>query len=264
MMPAKIILAGEYTILDQSQLIGVPFMKYSGQWKQNNSIDQRLVNLCAFLEENHSHSIDVIRLRKDILSGFHFESNIPEGYGCGSSGAVVAGIAQQYLKRDLDDPIKTFSEIEAFFHGTSSGLDPFISYLKQPVHIKDGKIRTLNKHAIDLSHFYLFDSGHSRSTKNLVEKYKLLSTTIKSEIIAKTNHLVDSLISKNKVVDNIKALSRIQLDQMKFAIPKNIQLLWESSYNNKRYFKLCGAGGGGFFLVFSEEEINEPHYIPMI
>ena len=74
----------------------------------------------------------------------YFDSSIPQGYGVGSSGALVAAIYDEYasdkitvlenLTRDKLLQLKTiFSEMESFFHGKSSGLDPLNSYLSIPI-----------------------------------------------------------------------------------------------------------------------------------
>ena len=72
--------------------------------------------------------------------GLYFDSSIPQGYGVGSSGALVAAIYDKYasdkitvlenLTRDKLLKLKSiFSMMESFFHGKSSGLDPLNSYL---------------------------------------------------------------------------------------------------------------------------------------
>ena len=74
----------------------------------------------------------------------YFDSSIPQGYGIGSSGALVASIYDQYaedkitilenLTRDKLLNLKAiFSLMESFFHGKSSGLDPLNSYLSLPI-----------------------------------------------------------------------------------------------------------------------------------
>ena len=72
--------------------------------------------------------------------------HIPQGYGVGSSGALVAAIYDKYaqdkitvlenLTREKLLNLKSiFSEMESFFHGKSSGLDPLNSYLSLPIFI---------------------------------------------------------------------------------------------------------------------------------
>ena len=80
----------------------------------------------------------------------YFDSSIPQGYGVGSSGALVAAIYDQYAQEKitvLENLTKEkllrlkeiFSAMESFFHGNSSGLDPLNSYLSLPIliHSKD-------------------------------------------------------------------------------------------------------------------------------
>ena len=66
----------------------------------------------------------------------YFDSSIPQGYGIGSSGALVASIYDQYaldkitvlenLTKEKLQHLKTvFAAMESFFHGKSSGLRPF-------------------------------------------------------------------------------------------------------------------------------------------
>ena len=74
----------------------------------------------------------------------YFDSSIPQGYGVGSSGAIVAAFYDKYaqnkitvlenLTREKLLKLKTiFSEMESYFHGKSSGLDPLNSYLSLPI-----------------------------------------------------------------------------------------------------------------------------------
>ena len=80
----------------------------------------------------------------DLSKGLYFDSSIPKGYGVGSSGALVAAIYDCYalnkitvlenLTRQKLLKLKSvFSEMESFFHGKSSGLDPLNSYLSLPI-----------------------------------------------------------------------------------------------------------------------------------
>ena len=83
---------------------------------------------------------DFEKLQADVDNGMYFDSSIPQGYGVGSSGALVAAIYDKYainkvtvlenLTREKLLKLKQiFSAMESFFHGKSSGLDPLNSYL---------------------------------------------------------------------------------------------------------------------------------------
>jgi len=102
--------------------------------------NKNLIKLYDYLEANASElvSFDFTSFKNDIGSGMYFDSSIPQGYGVGSSGALVASIYDQYahnkitilenLTRDKLLKLKEiFSFMESFFHGKSSGLDPLNS-----------------------------------------------------------------------------------------------------------------------------------------
>ena len=90
---------------------------------------------------------NINKLEEDLNNGLFFESSIPEGYGLGSSGALVAALYNAYVINPIEGRVdikqndlltlkRIFAQIESFYHGTSSGLDPLICYLRQPVLIK--------------------------------------------------------------------------------------------------------------------------------
>ena len=77
----------------------------------------------------------------------HFDSSIPQGFGVGSSGAIVAAIYDNYSQDKIASDAnmsneefiglkKIFGTLESYYHGKSSGLDPLICYLNLPVLIK--------------------------------------------------------------------------------------------------------------------------------
>ena len=70
---------------------------------------------------------DLVQLEKDITAGMYFDSSIPQGYGVGSSGALVAALYDKYaqdkitvlenLTREKLLKLKAiFSKMESFFH----------------------------------------------------------------------------------------------------------------------------------------------------
>ena len=51
--------------------------------------------------------------------------------------------------------------------------------------------------------------------------------------------------------DSIKNLSEITFKNMNEMIPESLKEIWQEGLkSNKYYIKLCGSGGGGFFLAF--------------
>ncbi len=91
--------------------------------------------------------LDLQKFRTDLDKGMHFDSSIPQGFGVGSSGAIVAAIYDNYSKDKIASDAnmsnekfielkKIFGILESYYHGKSSGLDPLICYLNLPVLIK--------------------------------------------------------------------------------------------------------------------------------
>ena len=65
-------------------------------------------------------------------------------------------------------------------------------------------------------------------------------------------------------------LSLLQFDHLTEMIPKLFRPVWESGFKGSKYsLKLCGAGGGGFILGFTEnfseakEELREMDLRPI-
>ena len=96
--PGKILLFGEHTVIKGSEALAIPLWNLSGRWcKSKNEIAAaRLTGLINYLEKlklEHNFPIEIERLKRDVFENkFWYESDIPEGYGAGSSGALVAAI----------------------------------------------------------------------------------------------------------------------------------------------------------------------------
>ena len=73
------------------------------------------------------------RWAKEAENTLTIDSNIPIGYGLGSSGAVTACIYERYaVKTTKQETTRTrLAQMESFFHGKSSGIDPWVSYSQQ-------------------------------------------------------------------------------------------------------------------------------------
>jgi mevalonate kinase len=67
---------------------------------------------------------------------------------------------------------------------------------------------------------------------------------------------VEELINGNvkSLFSNLKQLSHVVLNHFKPMIPKEFHKLWkEGIESNAYYLKLCGSGGGGYILGFTED-----------
>ncbi|MDA9887212.1 mevalonate kinase, partial [Flavobacteriaceae bacterium] len=207
----------------------------------------------------------------------YFDSSIPQGYGVGSSGALVAAIYDQYAldkitvlenltKEKLQQLKQIFSAMESFFHGKSSGLDPLNSYLSLPIliHSKDSIEPTglPSQNPKGKGAVFLLDSGIVGETAPMVsifmknmelEPFRLM---MKEQFIRYTDHCVDDFLSGDlrSLFANTKKLSQLVLNNFKPMIPEQFHAIWNKGLEtNDYYLKLCGSGGGGYILGFTED-----------
>ena len=275
--PGKLLLFGEYTILLGGNALAVPLPMYEGSWTFETpkgdlrKAQGRLLELAQFAEFHNYSWLDTQRLKSDLSQGLWIDSNIPSGYGIGSSGMVTALVYQDYaheLEMQLIDVKTKLAEIESFFHGSSSGIDPLTSYYRKPIVIgqNGGFMELLDKLPKRTMHVYLLDSNRKRNTAQLVDYFKFMRNSDQDfameakELLGLTNNLLSSYISTEVPAfkDQLRALSFAQynLFDNKF-IPPDIREIWQNGLHFDHYtMKLCGAGGGGFFLVWSEKELG--------
>jgi mevalonate kinase len=286
---SKILLFGEYGIIKDSKGLSIPYNFFKGALKTKLPLTAAakksytgLKEFAAYLESIQQEApglvtFDLDSLREDIASGMYFDSSIPQGYGIGSSGALVAAIYDKYAhgkitvlenltREKLLKLKKIFAKMESFFHGKSSGLDPLNSYLSLPIlinsqdNIESTSIPSQNpdgKGAV-----FLLDSGTSGETAPMVhifmEKMKQegFRKVLKDQFIKHTDACVDDFINGNvkSLFGNLKQLSHVVLNHFKPMIPKEFHKLWKEGIDSNAYYlKLCGSGGGGYILGFTED-----------
>lgn len=281
---AKILLFGEYGIIKDSKGLSIPYNFYRGALRlhaDETTLDshKKLVEFCAYLKTLSPALVKFNweELQVDLDQKMYFESSIPQGYGVGSSGALVAALYDQYAtdkitvlenltKEKLQHLKKIFAQMESFFHGQSSGLDPLNSYLSLPIliHSKDRIEPTglPSQNPQGKGAVFLLDSGIVGETAPMVnifmqnmenESFRLM---MKEQFITHTNQCVDAFLKGNvkSLFSNTKALSRLVLQNFKPMIPGEFHTLWKKGLEtNDYYLKLCGSGGGGYILGFTQD-----------
>ena len=276
--PSKILLFGEYLILDQAQALAIPFSQLSGAWQKSKHVSSDykadLIRLLDFLEHKGMHAfLDLAAFRTELDQGLSFDSNIPLGYGAGSSGALIAAVYDAFLKpngqvKELELIRERLASMESFFHGKSSGLDPLVSFLKKPVWVDEvGKIHDCTIPKQDV-HIYLLDSGISRSTAPLVEIYKrkkadqAFNQLLHSQLIPHSNALVQGVLKNTSDFwSTLVEYSRLQYETFEEMVLPSFKSSWLEGLQTEEYvMKLCGAGGGGFYLVFSQSKNLEDKF----
>lgn len=286
---SKILLFGEYGIIKDSKGLSIPYNFYNGALKvdENPSVEAVKSNLnlrkfVVYLEQLQNNQSELVTfnlevLKLDIERGMYFDSSIPQGYGVGSSGALVAAIYDKYannkitvlenLTREKLLQLKTiFAQMESFFHGKSSGLDPLNSYLSIPILInsKDNieatgipTQSTSGKGAV-----FLLDSGIVGETAPMVNifmenlKDQGFRNMLKNQFVKYTDACVENFLGGDlkSLFSNTKKLSKVVLSNFKPMIPEQFHSIWQKGIDtNDYYLKLCGSGGGGYILGFTED-----------
>lgn len=282
---AKILLFGEYGIIKDSKGLAIPFNSYKGALKVAENLtgeakksNESLKKLYSYLSNLNSNLVtfDLPSFKRDVENGMYFDSSIPQGYGIGSSGALVASIYDQYatdkitvlenLTRDKLLKLKEiFSLMESFFHGKSSGLDPLNSYLSLPILInsKDNvEPAGIPSQKEGKGAVFLLDSEQVGETEPMVNifmnkmKSEGFRKMISEEFATYTDACIEDFLRGNvkSLFGNVKNLSKVVLANFKPMIPSAFHKIWENGIQtNDYYLKLCGSGGGGYILGFTED-----------
>jgi mevalonate kinase len=286
---AKILLFGEYGIIEDSKGLSIPFNEFNGALKFSQEKSEVIVNsnqsildFYHYLSQKQSASemlcqFDLDSLHADIQKGLYFDSTIPQGFGVGSSGALVASIYDTYCSNKITIKAQQtgqeilqlkqiFSQMESYFHGRSSGLDPLICYLNLPVLIHSKtELNTVGlptPNAQGKGAIFLMDSGSPGQTQNMVaiflEKCKQegFRQLIKQQFKKYNDECIEAFLKKDfkPLFKSVKQLSQFALDNFSPMIPDNYKQLWkEGIESNSYYLKLCGSGGGGYILGFTED-----------
>ena len=271
---SKILLFGEYGIIKDSKGLSIPYNFFKGALKTDKNpsdealkSNQSLLGFAKYLAEIQSDNLvrfDIEKLREDVSMGMYFDSSIPQGYGIGSSGALVAAIYDKYaldkitvlenLTREKLLRLKAiFGQMESFFHGKSSGLDPLNSYLSLPIlinskdNIESTSLPTQNKEGKGA--VFLLDSGMTGETAPMVQifmeqmKQEGFRSMLKDKFIKHTDACVDHFLNGDikGLFGHVKQLSHVVLDNFKPMIPKQFHELWKKGIEtNDYYLKLCG------------------------
>ena len=276
---SKILLFGEYGIMHDSNALSIPYKKFNGSLSKSDHLseDQKISN--RNIESLYEYIIqdkylnDIINsdnLKDEIDSGLYFDSNIPIGSGLGSSGALVSSIISRYSKVDLksfsnSEIKKIMSLVESKFHGNSSGFDPAVSYFNKPMLYSNQKIKLIERIAFKDFKVYIIDSQIDSSTKKMIKVFedKISKSEFRlffnSKFINDTNQCINHLINTSKLFrDSVKELSNDTLHNFQEMIPEKLKNKWKEGIKNDSYYmKLCGSGGGGFFLAYDfDNQIN--------
>lgn len=291
----KIILFGEYGIIFDSMALTIPFTHFHGELSFNNRYNKYKYTDYDFANNSNAQleaysfylrklidqekldmEFDFNSFVRDLDNGLYFESSIPQGFGLGSSGALVAALYNQYAvnkiqggrsvtKEETLQLKQIFSQMESFFHGKSSGIDPLNSYIQFPLHIKSKTdIETVgiprNKINGD-SAIFLINTGRPGKTEPVVNlflehcKDPNYFSVITNRFIPLNNSCIENLIAGDlkPFFSNLAQLSELQFNYFRDMIPADFLDVWKKGLEGNDFkLKLCGSGGGGYLLGFTE------------
>ncbi len=290
---SKILLFGEYAVLHNGMALVIPCDKYHGSFEfiepnakgesQHAALqsNEYLRKFCSFVSGHMDEQfvLEVKRFEQELEKGLFFKSNIPQGYGLGSSGALVAAIVLRYLVKakilkdemkvltfhKLHELKKSLGNLESYFHGVSSGLDPLSIILNEPILYKgtqDISTTQLPQPSVAKNNvIFLLDTKSPRTTSKMMALFNELYSqdSFKEKFhqhITENNDaaILDFLMNDiEHFYTSVYQLSRFQLEYMKDFFPENMRAKVATGLDNGDYFlKLCGAGGGGFILGFTQ------------
>jgi len=283
---AKILLFGEYGIIKDSKGLAIPYNTYQGALKKETNLEEQELKSNKNLRQFYNYlcqldalditQFDLEGFNDDLNEGLYFDSSIPQGYGVGSSGALVAAVYDKYAKNKitvLENLTRnklltlktTFSKMESFFHGKSSGLDPLNSYLSLPILINskdDLEATGIPSQKPGKGAVFLLDSKMVGETGPMVSifmnkmKNEGFRKMLNQDFAKYTDACIDHFLKGNfnALFGDVKQLSKVVLTHFKPMIPKAFHKLWEQGItSNDYYLKLCGSGGGGYILGFTKD-----------
>lgn len=279
---SKLLLFGEHIINKGAVGLAIPLEKYDGVLRIGNlkergivESNQAIETLAHYIIHNDCLSgvFDTNQMLEDLERGLYFDSNIPQGYGVGSSGALVAAVYYQYRKTKKKNYVVSelkneLAELESHFHGKSSGLDAIVCYLNKAVLINRGEVAEtfiLPKSKNEVLKLFLLDTRVERKTSPYVNlflekcKDKKFLNTIEKGIVPSNNIAIESFLGNNYVdlMRSVKIISQLQLDLFNEFIPKRFHGVWlEGLKHNNYHLKICGAGGGGFIIGFAKADAD--------
>lgn len=271
---SKVILFGEYSMIFDATALMIPLTRFSAKWSQvspltsegraSNASLQRFADYLCQLEEMKD-LLDLQHFKQDLAQGLYLRSDVPSGYGLGSSGMLVAAVYDRYALKKMEDllQLKTvFGKMESFFHGSSSGIDPLQCFLGQPFRISSQGLSLLPPDFMPADiHVFLTDTGIKSNTKPLVQYFKNKREDadylrgFQNEYVPCVNACIDYLIADRKE-DFFTSLRQLTDGQLKFLRPmisdNSIDLFLERP-DFHIGFKISGSGGGGYVLGFTDD-----------
>jgi mevalonate kinase len=264
---SKLLLFGEYSVIIGGRALAIPLSSFRGMWKFEKGDPKELFLFSEFLEKSGDFDfLDIQSFKRDLEKGLFFDSDIPLGYGMGSSGALVAGVFFRYSEKTDLEPARLKSllgKMENFFHGSSSGLDPLVSLLGRPILIERNHGGISFPENLQTYSIFLIDTGLSRNTGPLVNwflnqlKEKEFRIAMEENLVPANDRAITHFLEGNfeKLFLEWGKVGELQKQFLPPMVPEKFkEYLGLSEFGA---VKLCGAGGGGFLMGIAKDKQSE-------
>lgn len=272
---SKVILFGEYSMIFDSTALMIPLNRYSAYWKYashllaqgstaSNASLQRFSDYLSTLD-GISQLLDMERFNHELSNGLYLHSDVPSGYGLGSSGTLVAAVYDRYAREKTDNWMQlksVFGSMESHFHGSSSGIDPLECYLGQPFCIQENGVTILSNDFIPKDiHVFLADTGVKSNTKPLVQYFKNKRNDSQYRVEFQKAYLpcvrkcIKTLLEGDTEAffESLRKLTDAQLKFLRPMITDNSIDLFLEKPDFHFGVKISGSGGGGYVLGFTDD-----------
>ena len=271
---SKVILFGEYSMIFDSTALMVPLKQFSAQWRfashllaqgavASNASLQRFAEYLSTLDINNL--FDLQRFNHELYYNLFLDSNVPSGYGLGSSGTLVAAVYDAYAKQKTDDCLKLkeiFGKMESYFHGSSSGIDPLQCYLGKPFKITPKGVQILSDDFLNKDiHICLIDTKIKSNTKPLVNHFKKQRNDadflkrFQKDYVPQVKSCIETMISgdNESFFNSLRQLTKGQTEFLRPMITDNTLDLFTTDYDFHFGVKISGSGGGGYVMGFTDD-----------
>jgi D-glycero-alpha-D-manno-heptose-7-phosphate kinase len=245
--------------------------RYDKYYQINYTQTERVVNTSAI---NNDIAREVIKHFNLPPVTITFNADIPAtGSGLASSSSYLVCLIQaasDFCQLDMSqaDVCKLALEIERKFNPLTGYKDTYgcgIGDLKRLLFTKkDDKVTTIIKYLdsteLDKCNMYLIPTSVNRQSTDVLSTIDVTKSKILLNDVADLNHALDDhkdihYILNKAWVNKKQTSPHILTDELK-AVEDSIYQQCEV-----KSLKLCGAGGGGYFLVITPDELENGYKI---
>lgn len=274
---SKLLLFGEHIVIKGARALATPYAGFSGSWQwgpEDKRLQQSLPDFLTYIKVKSvlAEALDYEAFEADLNRGLFFDSNIPTGYGLGSSGALCAAVYKRYARNaisgenldEVNDLQLTLARMESFFHQSSSGVDPLVCYMDRPLVLQRDQAPIVAELEItqDDAPLFLVDTQQSRRTAPHVAHFLSMyerppfREAMESRLLPANETAITAFLQADRanLQRAFQEISQFQFEYFQRMIPATIAPLWERGLASKDFkLKLCGAGGGGFMLGLAKD-----------